>query len=135
MTRTSIQSFRDLEVWQTAMTLVSEVYALARSLPTHERYELGSQIRRAVVSVPANISEGHGRSHTKEYLHHLSIAYGSLSELETLLLLCVQLDYLPKDEVDPRIQRMNQIGRMINGLQRSLERHLRSTPRPPTPDP
>ena len=81
----AIRHYRDLEVWQRAMDLVEQVYRIAKTLPAEERYGLTSQIQRAAVSIPANVAEGHGRTHRGDYLHHLSIARGSLAELETQL--------------------------------------------------
>jgi hypothetical protein len=78
-----IKSYRDLRVWGLAMDLVVESYRTNRSFPKEEIYALTAQFRRAAVSIPSNIAEGHGRKHTREYLHHLSIANGSLMELET----------------------------------------------------
>ena len=78
-----IKSYRDLRVWQAGMDLVVRVYRLTQGFPTHELYGLTSQMRRAAVSIPSNIAEGHTRESSKEYLHHLSIAQGSLAELET----------------------------------------------------
>src|ERR1700687_5955116 len=82
--KTEIKSYRDLETWQEAMNLVEKVYEITKSLPSEELYGLKSQIRRCSVSIPSNIAEGHGRKGSGEYLHHLSIAKGSLAELETL---------------------------------------------------
>ena len=81
----SVRSYRDLEVWQRATDLVVECYRLTNLLPKSELYGLASQIQRAAVSIPANIAEGHGREHLGDYLHHLSVANGSLMELETHL--------------------------------------------------
>ena len=81
----AINSFRDLRVWQAGMELVEQVYLLTKSFPKQEIYGLTSQIQRAAVSVPSNIAEGHTREHSKEFLHHLSIAQASLAELETQL--------------------------------------------------
>jgi len=78
-----INTFRDLRVWQAAVELVVEVYRLTGVLPKQETYGLVSQMQRAAVSIPSNIAEGHSREHIKEYLHHLSVAQGSLAELET----------------------------------------------------
>ena len=77
---TPVKSYRDLLVWQKAMDLVEESYSVASQLPKTETFGLVSQIQRAAVSVPANIAEGHGRQHLGDYLHHLSIANGSLME-------------------------------------------------------
>ncbi len=81
----TIKSYRDLEVWNVAMDLAASCYTLTRLFPKDELYGMTSQIRRAAASIPANIAEGHGREHTKEFLNHLSVARGSLMELETHL--------------------------------------------------
>lgn len=109
-------------VWQKAMDLVAECYRVASLLPKSEIYGLASQVQRAAVSVPANIAEGHGREHLGEYLHHLSIANGSLMELETHLLLLHRLSYLPINEVEPALALSDEIGKMLAGLTRSLKR-------------
>ena len=83
------------------MDLVVVCYALARRLPDFERYGLASQLRRASVSVPANIAEGYGRAHRGDYVRHLSIARGSITELQTLLDLCERLDYVLHSELRP----------------------------------
>src|SRR5438445_13144930 len=80
-----MKSFRDLRVWQKALDLVEKVYLVTQKSPREETYGLLSQIRRAVVSIPSNIAEGHTREHIKEYLHHISMAQASLAELETQL--------------------------------------------------
>ncbi|MBZ5502136.1 MAG: four helix bundle protein [Acidobacteriia bacterium] len=89
-----IKSYRDLLVWQKAMDLVVASYGIAKKLPAQEMYGLVTQIQRAAASIPANIAEGHGRKHRGDYLHHLSIARGSLLELETHLLIAGRLGYL-----------------------------------------
>lgn len=94
-----MKSYRELLVWQKAMDLVAESYRVAGSLPRSETYGLKSQIQRAAVSIPANIAEGHGREHLGDYLHHLSIASGSVAELETHFLVAERLSLLAKDEI------------------------------------
>lgn len=121
-----VNSYRDLEVWQKAMDLVVACYDIAKKFPADERYGLTSQLQRAVVSVPANIAEGHGRDHTKEFLNHLSIAYGSLMEVETHVQIAHRLEYIPKSIADEIMLRTAEIGRMLNGLQRSLRNRLSS---------
>jgi four helix bundle protein len=79
-----IESFQDLVVWQKSMDLVTECYQLVQRLPQSEQYGLASQMRRAAVSIPANIAEGFGRWHSKEFIHFLLVANGSLKELETI---------------------------------------------------
>ena len=96
-----VRSFRDLKIWQRAMDLVPQVYMIAQLLPSHERFGLMDQIRRAAVSVPSNIAEGQARRHTKEFIQHLSIARGSLAELQTLLLVAERLQYLNRETIAP----------------------------------
>lgn len=116
-----IQTYRDLEVWQTSMDLVVEIYRLANLLPQEELFGLTSQLRRAVVSIPANIAEGHGRLHRGDYRHHLSIARGSLMEVETLIQIAVRVDYLDRDQIKPAWAKLQATGRLLNGLIRSLK--------------
>ena len=87
------ESFKDLIVWQKAYRLVLEVYKITKEFPSFEIYGLTQQMRRAAVSIPSNIAEGYGRKHKTEYRQFLSIAYGSLSELETQYLLSIDLQY------------------------------------------
>lgn len=116
----AIQTYRDLIAWQKSMELVVEVYRLAKLFPQEEMFGLTSQIKRAVVSIPANIAEGHGRIHRKEYLHHLSIARGSLMEVETHLQIAVKLMYLQRTHVKTTWELAQETGRLLNGLIRSL---------------
>ena len=88
-----IESYQDLLVWQKSVDLVVMAYRLVAGLPANERYELGAQMRRAAVSIPANIAEGFGRWHSKEFIHFLLIANGSLKELETHFLIARRLDF------------------------------------------
>src|SRR5215212_10628 len=88
-----INSYRDLRVWNAGIDLVGDVYRLTQDFPPHETYTLASQMQRAAISVPSNIAEGHAREHLKEYLHHLSIAQGSLAELDTQLEIARRLGY------------------------------------------
>ena len=106
MPSTSYQSYRKLEVWHDGIELVAEVYRLTEAFPTRERYGLTSQIRRAAVSVPSNIAEGYGRATRGEYLNHLSVAKGSLNEVETLCAVCQRLrigDAAKLTELDSRV--------------------------------
>lgn len=104
------------------MDLSEAVYELTKKLPKEETYGLTSQLRRAIVSIPANIAEGNGRESAKEYLRHLSFAIGSLCEVDTFLLLTVRLNYLSQQEVTPIQEKLEEEGRMLRGLQKSLRR-------------
>ena len=117
----AVQSYRDLKVWQKAMDLVVESYRLSRLLPKGEAYGLASQIQRAAVSIPANIAEGHGRDHLGDYLHHLSMANGSLMELETHLLIAERLSYLQMSQIEPVLKLAAEVGRMLSGLTKKLK--------------
>jgi four helix bundle protein len=118
-------SYRDLVVWRTGMKLAKEVCRLTVALPRQETYGLSSQMRRAAVSVPANIAEGHARGTPKELLQFLRIARGSLAELETMLTLAQELDYLPKTSLPNILSICDEVGRMITGLRRSIQRRTR----------
>ena len=112
----SIQSYRDLLVWQKAMRLAAEAYRLGKLLPKAEEYRLTSQLLRAAASVPANIAEGHGRGTRKDYAHFVSIARGSLAETETIPLLLVDVGLLPNERIQPALELCSEVGRMLNGL-------------------
>jgi len=119
--------YSDLQVWQKAIDLVVEVYSLAKDLPQEEKFALASQMQRAAVSIPANIAEGHGRKATNAFLNHLSIANGSLVELETLIEIARRLGYLDGQRANHVRDATAEIGRMLNGLKGSLN------PRSPSP--
>jgi len=117
-----IRSYRDLEVWQKAMDLVVESYRLTNVFPKSETYGLSSQIQRSAASVPANIAEGHGREHLGDYLHHLSVANGSLMELETHILVAGRLSYVRQEQVERIPGLTGEVGRRLAGLIRSLRK-------------
>jgi four helix bundle protein len=102
------------------MRLAKAVYQATEVMPKHEIYGLTSQIRRACVSVPANIAEGYGRNYRKEYLQFLGIANGSLKELETLLLLASSLNYI--DDITKLVSLCESTGHLLNRLRQSLQR-------------
>lgn len=122
----SIQSYRELTVWQRSLDFVEMVYRLTEKFPKSETYGLSSQMQRAAVSIPANIAEGHDRDSTREYLHHLSYAVGSLAELETLIAISCRLGHIPADEDQALANECQATGRMLRGLQRSLRARLSS---------
>jgi four helix bundle protein len=117
-----VKTYQELIVWQKAMDLVELVYKSSRGFPREEVYALTSQIRRAAVSIASNIAEGQGRRTTSDFLRHLSIAYGSLLETETQLLIAQRLKYLGKPSVDDAMKQTAEVGRLLNGLMASLNR-------------
>ena len=119
-----MQQYQQLLVWQKAMDLVEFCYEITKPFPVDERFGLTSQIRRAGVSVPSNIAEGHARFHTKEFLNHLSIARGSLAELETELMISQRVGFLAQDRLTKVLSMTDEIGRMTSGLRQSLEAKL-----------
>ena len=123
----SVLNYTELVAWQKAMDLVQDVYLATKTFPKEEKYGLTTQMRRAAVSIPSNIAEGQGRSGRGEFRHHLSIAHGSLRELETQLVIALRLGYLSQSCVDDLLELAGTVGRLINGLLRSLQevRHAR----------
>jgi four helix bundle protein len=115
------RSFRGLLVWRQAMDLTKSCYLLTRSLPREELYGLTSQIRRAAISIPANIAEGNGRSTRGAYINFLRIAQGSLRELETYLLLVVEVELVKEENVEPLLQQLDSVARLLNRLIQSLQ--------------
>ena len=109
-------SFRDLEVWQESMTLVEEIYGLSKRFPSEERFGLTSQLRRAAVSIPSNIGEGARRKRRKAFVHHLDIALGSQGEVDVQLELAARLAFCTNGDRGVIQQRIDRIGRMLNGL-------------------
>ncbi|MFN0279254.1 MAG: four helix bundle protein [Pyrinomonadaceae bacterium] len=120
----AVRSYRDLIAWQKAMELVRMVYDLTKKFPKEELFGLTLQIRKAVVSVPSNVSEGQGRRSTKEFRRHLSIAYGSLMETETQIMVAEMQSYITSSESNEVLEKAAEVGRLINGLDASLEQKL-----------
>lgn len=117
-----INSFRDLLVWQKSMELAERCYRLSKQLPKPDQMVLGHQIRKSAVSIPSNVAEGHERHYTPVYIQHLWIAHGSGAELETQLELGRRVEIVPEAEASSLIAGAQEIGRMIHGLVRSLDR-------------
>lgn len=111
-----LNCYQDLIVWQKAMDLVVNVYGLVKLLPREEMFSLSDQMKRAAVSIPSNIAEGQSRHSSKEFVHFLYISKGSVSELETQLLLCVRLEYMTTSEIKKAIALCGEIGKMLNAL-------------------
>ena len=115
------EHYSKLKVWQDAMNLVDEVYRLIAFLPGEERYALATQMRRAVVSIPSNIAEGHGRRSDKEFQRFLSIARGSVFELETQLMICIRQAYLTKEQTTDALVKCGNLSRMLVRLGQSFD--------------
>jgi four helix bundle protein len=117
-----IESFRDLLVWEKSMDLAVRCYRAAQHLPKAEQLVLGYQVRKSAVSLPSNVAEGFSRHSTAHYIQHLWTAHGSGAELETQLTLGHRLELFTTHEAGILIRDAQEVGRMINGLVRSLER-------------
>jgi four helix bundle protein len=117
-----LKNYRDLKVWQRSYRLCLEIYKITKRFPNEERYGLASQIRRAAVSVPSNIAEGYGRKTTPEYIRFLYIAYGSICEMETQILLSGDLGYIETGKLETLQEGIGEVERMLKALTKSLER-------------
>ena len=116
--------YRDLLVWQKAMDLVEDVYQATTSFPKEEMFGLTSQLRKAAVSVPSNIAEGHGRQSDRDFQRFLRIAQGSLREVETQLLLSRRLNYVDQPASSTLLESTEELGRLLNGLLKAIQRDL-----------
>src|SRR5689334_4139954 len=122
-------SFRDLKVWRDSMDLVEAIYQASTKFPADERFGLTAQLRRAAVSIPSNIGEGKRRKREKALLNHLDIALGSQGEVEVQLEIAKRLGYLGDKEYSKLAARVEEIGRMLNGLINSLQPHEEGWPK------
>ena len=118
------KNHRELQVWQKAMQVTEDVYKVVKLLPKEETYALSDQMRRAAVSIPSNIAEGNARGTNKETIHFLYIAQGSRAEVETQMELCFRIGYIDEETMDDVIVQLQEIGRMISGLIKSLTSNL-----------
>lgn len=114
-------TYKSLNVWKKAMELVVLVYNISKHFPKEEIYGLSSQMRRAAVSIPSNIAEGHQRYSPKEFIHFLSIARGSLAELETQVIIANRLNYISAEHLDTTLGQIQQTGNLLGGLIRSIK--------------
>ena len=134
-----IRSYRDLIVWQKAMDMAVACYRLIERFPRDEKYGLALQLRRAAVSVPANIAEGRSRRGKREFARFLAIAYGSLAELETHIQLAERLGYVDASRTQPILAYSAEVGRMLNGLGSTLaapdKKHRKPSSRRPVSPP
>ena len=116
-----LKNFKDLQVWQKSYALVIEIYKVTTVFPKSELYGLTSQIRRAAISIPSNIAEGYSRGHRTEYIRFVSMAYGSLAELQTQLMLAKDLDYIQKEVYETIAGEYEDLERMISAMIKSLK--------------
>ena len=121
-----LKSYRDLDVWKRSLLLVADVYRVTRKLPSNERFGLTAQMRRASVSVSCNIAEGYGRSTRGEYLNHLSIARGSLFEVEALCEVCQTLSLLRTEDLTTINGHLTHVRRMLRRLIEALAKRKKS---------
>ena len=117
-----MKTHKDLDVWKDSIKLVVEIYKTTTAFPKHELYGLTSQIRRAVVSIPANISEGAAKNSPSDFIRYLRIAQGSLSEFETLLEIAFQINYLKEDSYKTNLGKIFKINAQLSGLIKSINR-------------
>ena len=117
-----INDYKDLKVWQLGMALAEAVYRATRAMPDDEKYGLTSQMRRAAVSIPANIAEGYGRGSRQDYLRFVRLARGSAAELQTEMLLAQRLEFLDEECCAEVMGQLLQVRQLIQGLVRALER-------------
>jgi len=120
----TVESYRDLRVWQMGLQLAKDCYIFTRTFPREELFGLTSQIRRAGASIPANIAEGNGRENTRDYIRFLRIAQGSLKELETHLILSLEIGITRNEDISRFLVTTADLGKMIRSMIRSLERRL-----------
>lgn len=112
----SVRSYKDLVLWQKGMELVSLIYTITKEMPEDEKFGLTSQIRRAAVSIPSNISEGWGRNSKGSYVNHLKISSGSLCETETQILIIEKLGLLDKSKLLEPKKLIDECGRMLKSM-------------------
>jgi len=115
-----MKSHKDLDVWKRSVDLVTCIYEITKDFPKDEIYGITNQIRRSAVSIPSNISEGAGRNHSKEFVQFLHISLGSLSELETQIIISENIKYLSKDDSIKIQNELAELRKMILGLIRHL---------------
>lgn len=118
--RAKVRHYKELKIWQKGMALTKEVYRITESFPASEKYGLANQLRRAAVSIPSNIAEGQARSGTREFLQFLSHASGSLAELETQILLSIDLGYCSTQDVSLILREISELQKMMAAIRRKL---------------
>lgn len=119
-----METHKDLRVWQQSIELVSSVYMITKTFPKEEIFGLVSQMRRAAVSVPSNIAEGYARGTDKEKVHFLRISSGSMSEVETQLIICLKLGYINQEEYDEISEKLTTVWKQLNSLISAIKKRL-----------
>lgn len=119
----TIKSYKDLLAWQKAMDLVELVYSVTREFPREELFGLATSLRRAAVSIPSKIADGHERDNTREFIHYLSVARGALSEVETQMEVARRLGYINEEQHGIFASLASDTGKIVNGLMNSMERY------------
>jgi len=119
-----MKTHKDLDVWKTSVEMVTNVYQVTRNFPKEEIYGLTNQMRRAAVSVPSNIAEGAGRNSSKEFIQFLNFSTGSLSELETQLIISYNLKYINDEQKQNMDIQINTIFKMLSGLIQSVKKRI-----------
>jgi len=121
-----LRTYKDLKVWQKSYQLCLNVYKITKEFPSEEKFGLTSQMRRSAVSIPSNIAEGYGRKTTQEYIYSCYVSHGSLCELETQLLLSIDLGYLNQQNFSNTEENLREVERMLKALIKSLEQKKKS---------
>ncbi|HWJ07105.1 MAG TPA: four helix bundle protein [Steroidobacteraceae bacterium] len=124
-----VRCHRDLILWQKSMNLAFAIHKVTAGFPKAELFALVSQLRRAAISVPSNIAEGSARKSTREFLHFLRIAHGSLAEIQTQLELARRIDYLSDASYAALNDEIDEVGKILNALVAGLQRRLRQPPK------
>ena len=119
-----METHKDLRVWQQSIEMVTSIYLMTKAFPKDELFGLVSQMRRAAVSVPSNIAEGYARGSEREKLHFLRISSGSMSEIETQLMLSLNLGYVTQEIFDELSEKITSLWKQFNGLISSLNKRL-----------
>lgn len=130
-----VKNYKELSVWQKAVSLSITVYRITNRFPDSEKFGLTGQLRRAVTSIPANIAEGWGRGSTGEYVKSLLISRGSLMELETYSLIAAELGYLSREQLATLQNSVEELGKMLNGLIQALRSRAKALGSKPSPSP
>jgi len=119
-----MNNYKELKVWQKAVDLTVSIYEVTKMFPSEEIYGIVNQMRRAAVSISSNLAEGAGRGSSKDFCHFLGISLGSAFELETQLIISEKIGFLSNDQLIPQIIQINEIEKMIRGLQKSLKNYF-----------